>query len=101
MNKQENFMRYPLERRLGNVAVNFHRIAEHLNSDKALYFIKETKYLTDWCAQDCSLETQLELQAAQRTLARWSNRWATLEPSAAQAEARAIANRLLEMAGLI
>ncbi len=104
--KYQNFMRYPFERRLGNLAVNFNRIAEYATqTDKALYFIQETKYLTDWCAIDSALETQLELQAAQRKLSKWSNHWEEISQTPektiqAQTEARAISQRLLEIAGL-
>ena len=105
--KYQNFMRYPTERRLGNLAVNFNRIADYsTQTDKALYFIRETKYLTDWCAIESDLETQLELQAAQRKLSKWSNHWVEISQTPAkttqvQTEARAISQHILEMAGLV
>jgi hypothetical protein len=77
--RQERFMRHPQERRLGNLSTNLNRIAlysdQNADPEEIRYFIRETKYLTEWASIDASLEIQVQLAEIQRDLARWTIHW--------------------------
>jgi hypothetical protein len=107
--RQAKFMRHPLERKLGNLAVNFNRIATYSQQDQArdevLFFVRESKYLADWTALEAELNLQEQLLEMQRVLAKWSNHWQSIwndqsQKTQLQTQARAWSERLLVIAGL-
>jgi hypothetical protein len=106
---QERFMRHPQERRLGNLSTNLNRIAlysdQNADPEEIRYFIRETKYLTEWASIDASLEIQVQLAVIQRNLARWTIHWdSTWNDSGnrerMKSDSRAWSEKILEWANL-
>lgn len=107
---QERYMRDGLPIRLGGLATNLMRIAsvaDHPGSrDVVDSLLEESKFFVEWTAPDASLDKQAALVELQIRLAVWQLRWRSDSADPAQRahlaqEARAWAEQVLEMSGLL
>jgi len=102
--RRERYMRFSMDRRVGNLATNVNRLALFLEQDHSsadtFYLLRETQYLVDWTSLEMNLENQVELLELQRQLSRWKLKWDQiwtndLERQKVQTQARAWAEKLL------
>jgi hypothetical protein len=102
--RRERYLRFSMERRVGNLATNVNRLGIYLNTDHSsedtVYLLRETQYLLDWTSLELNFESKVELLELQRQLSRWKLNWDSiwtneLERQKVQIQARAWAEKLL------
>jgi len=107
---RERYMQDGLPIRLGGLATNLMRIAsvaDHPGNRQVVdSLLEESKFFIEWTAPDASLDKQGALVELQIRLARWHYGWHSGSANQAKRarlarEARAWAEQVLEMSGLL
>ncbi|MGL4610287.1 MAG: hypothetical protein ACRCYY_11530 [Trueperaceae bacterium] len=76
--RKAGFLKQPLPRRLGNLAVNVKRITAHADDttkEGALFWLVETRHLAEWSKVDASEKLQTDLSHLVEQLSEWESTW--------------------------
>ena len=103
---RERYLRDPLPRRLGNLAMDLARLASCADNPKnrrvVASLLEESKFFAEWAATEASPETQAMLAEVQIQLALWHRRWLKGHPEPLMpSEARRWSDQLIERSGLL
>ena len=101
--QKERFIKDPISRRLGNLAVNLNRIgvfAQKNTSESVRNLIGESVRFIEWTAMDTTPETTETLVEFQIQLSRWNQRWETVWTNESQQiieRTKIMSDQILEM----
>jgi hypothetical protein len=103
--RKEKFVKDPISRRLGNLAVNLNRVsvfAEKNTSESVRNLLAESVRFIEWTAPETTPEVSEILVQYQVQLAQWQLTWATTWESQLQqqkviAETKLMSDKILEM----
>lgn len=103
--RKASFMRQPMPRRLGNLAVNVKRIGAHsdgaASKEGSLFWVIETRHFAEWTAIEAPQEIQSDLTELMAQLSNWQLNWDTIwsdpiSKTQMQVEAKAWGEKLFE-----
>jgi hypothetical protein len=77
--RKAGFLKQPLTRRLGNLAVNVKRIATHLDDattkEGTLFWVTETRHFAEWTTLDAPESLRTDLAQLVTRLSNWESSW--------------------------